>query len=129
MLEEIDSTEMYYEELLKQAGPKGTDSYEGLVSEMFSQLDALLHELKQIETRHRLRVARYWGVPIPPWPDSDKKNQHWERSPYRAWVLSDEGHKHLRREIAVEVEIFAKPWLSWGAVVISVVSLVVAAFK
>ncbi|GLK86027.1 hypothetical protein [Ancylobacter defluvii] len=127
LLDELDRLDALYEPDLKAAGRPGSDAYESLAAGLQAESEPYLEELFGIETRQRIRTARRWGVPIPPRPYGHEGDHYWERSRYGEWVLTDEGHKHLRRETAVEVETFAKPWLSWIAIIISVVSLVVAA--
>ncbi|WP_159598750.1 hypothetical protein [Starkeya nomas] len=127
-MDKLDELDQLYEVEFKATGGPGTRAYEALEGGLQHEQEPLIDELLTIETRQRIRTAHRWGVPIPPRPYGRDRDQYWDRSRYSEWVLTDEGHKHLRRETAVEVELFAKPWLSWIAIAVSVVSLAVAAF-
>lgn len=97
----------------------------------FNERDLLEAELDELESGRSIERALYWGVPVPPRPDKQMQiNDHWDWSTvhYRHY-LNDKGKMVLRRECAIEIEMYYKPWATWIAVIISFVALLVAVLK
>lgn len=87
--------------------------------------------ISQIETHRAIIRAGRWQVPLPSKPtstDEDNEFWHWD-SMHREFYLTDAGIAHLRREVFLERDLRTKPWLSWAAIAISLVSLIVVIFK
>jgi hypothetical protein len=116
--------------LIETAKSVSRDAFGGAIAEMQFELQIPEYEIDRLETSMRLREARRWGVPLPDRPNSGDSDDYWDYCYSMGdHVLSVKGHKYLRREIANEREIFQKPFLSWAAICISVVSLVVSALN
>lgn len=108
-----------------------SDEYGSRYAELAVQLDVIDWEIDRIETRRAVARAIYWQVPLPPRPfKRSDEDEFWLSSSIDGkHYLTEHGKAHLRREIHREWEMWSKPWLSWGAVAISIVSLAVAALK
>ena len=102
------------------------DTYHQIVSDMFFELELSQSEIDQVQTSRRLREARQFDVPLPPKPKDGEENDDWRYSQVVGHVLTDEGHRRLRHEIANERELVRKPRLAWAAIVISSVSLLIS---
>lgn len=75
---------------------------------------------------HTRLVRRAYKLRVPfPQRTKDSDND-WEESVGGNWRLSDPAAYKLRRALAEEAEIRARPWLNWGPFVISGLGLVVA---
>lgn len=87
--------------------------------------------ISQIETRRAIVRAGRWQVPLPSQPaDVEQDNEFWHwSSKHGKFYLTDAGIAHLRREVFLERDLRTKPWLSWAAIAISLVSLIVVIFK
>ncbi|MER9028192.1 hypothetical protein [Mesorhizobium sp. M0674] len=129
--EDLDRTERSFEVEIRSATEAGSSEI------LFEIKDRRYFEMRtfemlidQIETRRRLRLARRYGVPVPLRPDVavDSEYWDWELGLYEH-TLSTKGHYLLRREIAAERELVFKPWLSWVAIILSFLSLIIAAAK
>ena len=83
--------------------------------------------MNRLETNRRVRSAWRFGVPLPKKPKKYEGSFEWDWCPsLNEHQLTQEGHKLLRREIAIERELRHKPWLSWGAILIAGLSLLVS---
>lgn len=114
----------------KGIDPRSED-YNGLVSEYFFDLDVLMAEIAHIETVKMIRRAGRWRIPVPQRPlRDDQEDEYWEwHSQLGRYYLSEKGASRLRREVYQESEMFWKPWLSWCAIAISIVSLGISVFR
>lgn len=95
------------------------------------EADTIQAAIDQLETKRSIRRAIRWRVPVPSRPANDEADDgYWQWSvPHQCFYLSDTGKTHLRREIALEAELLFRPVLSWGAVCISLLALIVSVLK
>jgi len=114
-----------------QAIKWGSDEFEKLGADYMHEVSTVLAGIAEIETARIVRKAHHWRVPVPTTPfGTEDDNDFWQwHKPHGRHYLSEQGMSALRREIYNEWEMWSKPWLSWGAITISVVSLAVALFK
>ncbi|MGO7077939.1 hypothetical protein ACCT03_29580 [Rhizobium johnstonii] len=107
------------------------EEFQYRLAEYFNNMETVSAEAAEIETDRIRRRAEYWQVPMPMRPyKSGESNEFWEwHDPHHRYYISDKGHSQLRRDIHQEWEMWWKPWLSWGAVAISVLSLVISILK
>jgi hypothetical protein len=116
----------------RTAGMKtGSDEYRQTLAEFSNDASLIIAAMKQIQTDRMLDRASRWNVayPSPPFGTDDDTDM-WAWHPVHGrHYLTDEGLSHLRREVYREWEMWSRPWLSWGAIAISIVSLLVAIFK
>jgi len=118
-----ETREAYADGIQKAASP---DARWQLYDELLTELEPYENEVEQIRTRGRLKAAHRLSVPIPDLPASNEDNDYWSGSMSRNHILTDKGHIILRKEIAAAQEIARKPIVEWGAVGISVLSLIVS---
>jgi hypothetical protein len=123
---EIERVRELYAPRIAAAKHPPWDTYHQLVSEMFFELELSQSEIDQVQTNRRLREARHLDVPLPPKPKEGEENEDWRYSQVVGHVLTEEGHRRLRHEIADERELVRKPRLAWAAIVISSVSLLIS---
>ncbi|MFK0273328.1 hypothetical protein ACIQUG_06620 [Ensifer sp. NPDC090286] len=77
-----------------------------------------------IRTKQLIREAIRLGVPV---PRHSKESDFWyESRQLGSKHLTDDGQHFLRREIASEIELRQKPFLTWGAFLISVLGLCIS---
>lgn len=112
---------------------RGSDEWEEAYRDYENQSELTEGEIEEIETRHYLTRAKAWHVPIPPLPVSeyrvyDDKYWDWHRVHGR-YYLSADGKAYLRRECYAEMEMFFKPWVTWSALGISIISLAFSILK
>ncbi len=110
---------------------KQSEDYRQQIEVYYYELDTLLAGIAQLETRRMIHRAGRWRVPIPQKPRKKEQNDdfwEWHRL-HGQYYLSEDGASKLRKEIFQESEMFWKPWLSWGAIAISIVSLAVVIFR
>lgn len=82
-------------------------------------------------TTTALNRAVRWNAAVPPRatdPITGNEFWYWDRTVARQ-LLTREGHRLIRRAIAEEIEIAYRPVLSWAAIAISFLALVVSLFK
>jgi len=102
--------------------------YQHHVAEFFADLDCIRADIAELETKHMKQRATYWRVPIPQRPyKREEESEYWEwHDPHGAFYLSENGMKRLRREVHHDWEMWSKPWLSFMAVGISLLSLLIS---
>lgn len=121
---EIEDIEKSYSSTLERTWNGSVDDYHSALAELQSQTAHLHGAIDRIRTKQRLRSASKYEVPIPPKADDSPL---WVFSfAAGGFVLSEEGHKYLRREVGIERDLRHKPWVSWMAVVISLTSLFIS---
>lgn len=122
----IDHEQELHEKSLKL----GSADYNRLVDEYYHDHQLASADLDELESDHLLRRARRWGVPIRTRPEHGEDNEEWDWSAmHRRHYLSAQGKSRIRRECFNEMEMFYKPWTTWLAVVISIISLVISIFR
>lgn len=109
----------------------GAEDYREKQSAYDNERDLAGAEIDQIQTKHAFQRALYWGIPIPQLPKEHKlENDFWEwNQVHGRFYLTTGAKASIRRQAYQEMEMMMKPWISWGAIAISVVSLIVAVFK
>lgn len=110
----------------------GSDEYEERLSEWTDLFEMKVGEIGKIETDQAIQRAERWRVPYPPAPRNGfvMDDQYWDwNGSLGIYILNLEGHKQIRHAVATEMDIKFRPWLSWGALIVSGVSLVVAVLK
>ncbi len=110
------------------------EEWESANSDYFSECDLIQSQIDEIETARIIRRAKAWGVPIPPSPKWSEEpvydDEYWDWSNIHGkYYLNAKGKALLRREAYTEMEMFYKPWLTWAALAISVISLVFSMLK
>jgi len=107
------------------------DEYQMIYSGFRNEMDLLNDEIDSVETRRAISEAVRWRVPVPARPAGyEDSNEFWQYSSITGRsYLTEAGLTHLRREVYKEWEMWSKPWLSWGAIAISVISLGFSLFK
>lgn len=107
---------------------RNSNEYHELISELDNERRLLDAEIAEIETERMLRKAHFWRVPVPRYPmDDSEQDDNWRwHSVYGRYFLSVKALRDLRREIYQEREMWTRPYLSWTALVISVISLLTA---
>lgn len=117
---------------VKQHGFKErTDNWERAYSEFRNEYEFLDAEIDIIETKTALERANRWGAPIPRQPlEEDENDEYWIWNRIHAqYFLSSHGLREIRHSVSMEMDIFFRPWFSWGAIGISFLALVVSIFK
>jgi hypothetical protein len=112
---------------------RGAEGWDEVYGDFDANSESIHADIDEIETRNHIRRAKAWAVPIPHRPISQEpvygdKYWVWCRVHGR-YYLNDEGKALLRREANVEMEMFYKPWLSWAALGMSVISLTISVLK
>ncbi|AVA21591.1 hypothetical protein [Rhizobium sp. NXC24] len=130
-LEDVDAA--FRTKMQKEKLRRGSDEWQHAYADYDNQRELLDAEIDQIETQNHIRRARAWSVPIPSRPISedpvyDDKYWIWSRV-HGTYYLTDEGKALLRRETYAEIEMRYKPWTTWVAVGISIISLAISIFK
>ena len=108
------------------AGLKPRDEqYQEHRANMFAEIDYTDASIAEIETKMIIRRSLRWKVPIPARPMKEgEPHDFWTwHEIHGRYYISDKGQSQLRREIHQEWEMWWKPWLSWVAIGISVISL------
>lgn len=110
---------------------RNSNDYQIAVSDYFNTVDLVDAEIAKIETAQTLRRAEQWRIPIPQRPyKRDEDTDFWEwHAVHGRYYLTEEAMRRVRRDVYEEREMWLKPWLSWLAVLISVVSLAVSVLK
>ncbi|MAY61553.1 MAG: hypothetical protein CML29_05020 [Rhizobiales bacterium] len=127
---EIEQNEREYRE--KSAGLKrNSEEYQKLLFDLHGERQLIDAQIAQIETEQVIRKANFWRVPIPRYPSNeDQRDENWDwHSVYGRHFLSVKAVRDIRREVYEEREMWTRPFLSWGAIVISLVSLAIAFLK
>lgn len=109
-----------------------SEAFQSAISEYGYEADLILSEIAEIETGQALRRAEKWRVPIPKRPFSEygQDTDFWEwSSAHGRYYLTDFGLREVRKMVHDEREMMSRPVLSWAALGISVISLIVAALK
>ncbi|RWI20334.1 hypothetical protein [Mesorhizobium sp.] len=108
---------------------RGSDEYEQAYVTFRNEYDLSTSEVEAIETLKMLSSARRWevAVPQPPTDDHDE-SEYWSwNSSHGRHYLSQNGKRYIRHAVAEEMDILFRPYLSWAAIAISIVSLIVSA--
>ncbi|NTH50923.1 hypothetical protein G6L09_08045 [Agrobacterium rhizogenes] len=113
---------------------RGSEKWEKAYADYANDKDQIYAEIDQLETKNLLKRAKVWNVAIPPrpipLPEPDRDDNYWDWCDvHGCYYLSDEGKELLRHKAYSEMEMFYKPWLSWMAVGISVLSLIISVFR
>ncbi|ANM12458.1 MULTISPECIES: hypothetical protein [unclassified Rhizobium] len=128
-----DAENEFRSKVQEQKLGRGTDAWDRAYFDYDTRREFVYAQIDEIETRNAIERARAWRVPIPQRPISEEPvydDQYWSWSnPHGRYYLTDEGKLLLRREANIEMEMLFKPWLSWGALAISVISLTISALK
>jgi hypothetical protein len=128
-----DAENEYRNKVQEQKLRRGTDAWDRAYFDYDTHTEFVYAQIDEIETRNAIRRAKAWRVPIPQRPISEEPvydDQYWSWSnPHGRYYLTDKGKLLLRREANIEMEMFFKPWLSWAAVAISVISLTISVLK
>lgn len=108
-----------------------SNEWQEVFSRFVHEVDTIGASIAQIETEQMIRRAERWRVPIPMRPyGSEESTEIWIwHAPHARHYLSNVALSKYRREVYQEWEMWSKPWLSWGAIIISVISLIVAVTK
>lgn len=110
-----------------------SDEFQSLFADFGANADFIISEIEQLETQQMLEKAEYWSIAIPqrPYGSSDGMDTHFWKKNYthHTYYLTDEGKQIIRRQVFEEREMMTKPILSWAAIVIAIISLIVAVFK
>ncbi|MGR9283961.1 hypothetical protein [Rhizobium johnstonii] len=126
----IEIAEEHFRKVTEGLKPRD-DAYQTHLADLFFERDLAFAEISEIETKRARRQADRWRVPLPTRPfKDDEQTEFWEwHAPHHRYYISDKGHSQLRREIYQEWEMWWKPWLSWVAVAISLLSLAISFLK
>ncbi|TGQ12132.1 MULTISPECIES: hypothetical protein [unclassified Mesorhizobium] len=110
---------------------QNSDEYRIAVADYFASVDVVEARMAEIETAQTLRRAEKWRIPTPQRPyKEDEHTDFWQwHAVHGRYYVTDEAMRRVRREVYEEREMFLKPWLTWFAVLISVISLAVSALK
>lgn len=131
--EEITRLRQEFTRLAETDGLKeGTRPFEDLYSEFRSYWQIPEANVDAILTKAAISSAHKWGVPVPerPFSWSESQNEYWYfNTIHRKHYLTTVGFQAIRHGIAAEKDILHRPWLSWGAIAISIFSLAVAVLK
>lgn len=124
----------FREEVAAKKLIRNSDEWNLVYGEYDNDRDLLQSEIDEIETANSIRRAKAWGVPIPPRPIWSEEpvydDNYWDWSRVHGkYYLNAEGKALLRREAYAEMEMFYKPWLTWAALAISIISLVFSILK
>ena len=104
-----------------------SDEYRAALGAYGNDLGLVIAQIRAIETEQMLRKTTRWRVPVPMRPYNMEETEYWEwHQLHGRYYLTDIGLSRLQREVYHEWEMWSKPWLSWTAIAISVVSLIVA---
>lgn len=125
-----DEIERHYTEAIAGTNPRD-DEHHTLVAEFFHEMDTINAAIAELETAQIKRRAAKWRIPIPkrPYKDDDA-DDFWEwHYVHGVAYISLKGMSQLRKEIYQEWEMWWKPWLTWVALGLSILSLVFAALK
>ena len=102
-------------------------TYGERVSEAKYAMYAVQTQIDHHQTKALLRLAIGYGLPIPS-QIPFRGNEDWDlRS--GMMILNVDAQMKLRREVALERDIRQKPFLSWAAFAISVVSLCISSLN
>ena len=126
-----DSAQAFQRKIIEKNLKRRSDEYEQLYWDHDTNRQLIESEIDQIETKNLIARAKSWGVPIPSRPSSESEENiywYWCRV-HGHFYLTDEGKALLRREAYAEMEMRFKPWVTWLALSISVVSLAVSLLK
>ncbi|PVB60801.1 hypothetical protein [Labrenzia sp. 011] len=125
---ETERLEDLYRPKIEAAKEKGSpwDDYRSILSEYHHEVGLPRQLIDEIETRQRVRSAQKYQIPIPKKPEVGEDSEYWESSMFGDHVLTLEGHRKLRHDIAAERELVQKPVLSWIAVSVSLFSLLLS---
>ncbi|TXH81188.1 MAG: hypothetical protein E6Q77_08645 [Rhizobium sp.] len=129
-----DAHDEFQKEITAAKLKHGSEEWERAYAGYDFQCDTIRADIDEIETAALIRRAREWGVPIPPRPFWSEEpvydDEYWDWSRIHGkYYLSAKGKALLRREAYAEMEMFYKPWLSWAALLISIVSLMFSVLK
>lgn len=107
------------------------EEYQYHVADVFSDMDIVQADIAELETKHLQQRASYWRVPIPQRPyKRQDDNDFWEwHDPHGRYYLSEMGMRYLRKEVHNEWEMWSKPWLSFFALGVSLLSLVISILR
>lgn len=121
----INRIDKLYDAAISTAKRRGAPQEEQhmLEVEQYGEVSVFYLLLDILRTKQAIRRAIKYGVPI---PKRNDESDFWNISSMRPDHLTDHGFMHIRREIAIEVDIQQKPWLNWLAVAVSFLSFGVA---
>ncbi|MBA1139374.1 hypothetical protein [Mesorhizobium neociceri] len=110
---------------------RNSQEYQIAVGDYFATIDIVDAEIAEIETAQTLRRAGQWRILTPQRPyKEDEDNDFWEwHGVHGRYYLTEEAMRRVRREVYEEREMRMKPWLTWLAVLISVISLAISVLK
>lgn len=111
----------------------GSDEFQSLAASYGPDADEIISEIEQLETQRMLEKAERWSIAIPQRPygyHNVADTNFWTKNhTHNAYYLTDEAKQIIRRQVFEEREMLTKPILSWAAIIIAVISLLVAVFK
>lgn len=107
----------------------GAAKYNESLLSLFNAYELVSAKLSAIEHHQAIRRAIRWQVPVPSHKMEGYADEWTWHNAHHQYYLNSAGIARIRRECYLEMEMRFKPWLSWIAVCISVVSLLVAIFK
>lgn len=126
---QAEATDLSYKPQIEAARQISREAWAEASAARHHEMMIILGQIEQIETKRRLQSAYAYGVPVPSKPSMDDESEYWDwYSEMGDHYLSVRGHALLRREIAMERDLYYKPWLSWIAIIISVTGLAISAF-
>ncbi|WP_172746536.1 hypothetical protein [Neorhizobium sp. T25_13] len=108
-----------------------SEEYESLDGDHQNAVALLSAEIGRLETLDLLRRAYRWRAPVPGHPVlPETENEHWAwNRVIGGYHLTTKGMREVRHAVAAEVDLYYKPWLSWAAIAISFLALIVSVFK
>lgn len=125
---EIERLEAEFKPKIEAVRKPPWNDYQSLVSEYLFERNLQQAIIDDIETKRLIRAARRHGIPIPKRPMELEDNEFWEHSQV-GHILTLEGRRRLRHEVALEREMLRKPLVAWAAILISLVSLALSGFS
>ncbi|WP_421360272.1 hypothetical protein [Agrobacterium rosae] len=109
-----------------------SDAFQKAISTYGHEADLILSEIAEMETRQAIIRAQRWRVPIPqrPYGNRGQDTDFWEWSvAHGLYYLTDHGLREVRKMVHDEREMLSRPIITWAALAISVISLIVSALK
>ncbi|MFI0843522.1 hypothetical protein [Mesorhizobium sp. IMUNJ 23232] len=109
---------------------KRSQEYRDAVNEGANEHYLMSAEIAEIETAQMLRKAARWRIHVPLRPTNEDDTEMWEWNVIHGrHYLSEKAMMQIRRDAYQEFEMRSKPWLSWMAILISIISLVVSVLR
>lgn len=110
-----------------------SEEFQKLLSEYGFEADIVMSEIEKLETEQMIERAERWKIPVPNRPYGSyegKDDDFWKRNDlHGVYYLTNEAKQMIRRQVFEEREMLTKPILSWLALFISIISLIISLLK